>query len=505
MSTEIQAGLNDIQFRRGTAENIKKFRGKLGSFAFTTDDHMRLVIFDGNTLGGASRVALLESADFTCTPTVPSVSADDLEDIPDNAVLNIADTRKVMAALGEDVLAEKIDHTLELEEADLNTFNTDGFYHVINASNAPSGTQGYLLIFSKGSTYAQYWVTSKLKSGKLIPEMYMRLQGTDTTEWCKYISSSELNIDDIAYLSSNNIFYKDVEIRGELTGPTIEGKLDHTIKSTVPDLDLMLEDGLFYFNSSSAVANAPESVTEFFLHVRTCETVTVQEVLLLQGKVYFRNNKNGTFSEWKVQEINLPDATDTKPGIVKISDLPVQGASSTAFSAHGAYEFDQRIQTNYNQSQANQEAITALVAHAEKCVTTVIIPDAANEYMVEELEVKSGTVTFPAASVDTFGLSRPATKDEVIYKTDRDVFITPSVYRDTVDPIVEEGIKTAFGIEDISGSAVEAVVDKVLADSEFIKGVTETVSKTSTKVKVMSNAEFNPEMVEDNTLYLISE
>lgn len=374
MATEIQPTLNDIQFRRITKELLPRFRGKLGSFAFVTDDKMRMVVFDGKTLGGASQVALLNSADFTVNPTVPNL--ENLEDIPDETILNVHDIKEVITNTSEETNSNKIDHTILKETGDLNTETEDGFYHILNASNTPDGNDGYLLVYANGSTLTQIWITSKNADSGKIPEVYVRLKGDVSTSWFKIITSAELNIDDLAYLSKDNTFYQNIEIQGELTGPTIERKIDHTSKSTVANLDLLKEDGFFYISSSSSITNSPDNARELFVHVRSLDGLIMQEALLLDGRLYFRNNKSGTFSSWISQSstVEIVHATDSTFGIVKISDTPKSGDNETALSVGGAFTINENAnQAKQDAEQAKQDASDAkqTAESLEKEISTI--------------------------------------------------------------------------------------------------------------------------------------
>lgn len=502
MSTEINATINDIQFRRISSDNLTRFRGKLGSFAFITDDHMRLVAFDGSTLGGASKVALLNSADFTITPTAPNV--EDLSSVDDSAILNIHDVKEVLSDLGEDVLANKLDHTIVKDSSDIDSEVKDGFYFITNGTNTPYNSSGYLLVHSGNDSVAQIWITYKENEDIITPEIYIRFFGNKQTAWYKYLTSADLNVDDLAKLSSDNIFYKNIEIKGELTGPTIDSKLNHTIKSSVTDLDLVLEDGLYYFNSISPILHTPSGVKEFFLHVHSCENIVLQEMILIKGKILFRNNKSGSFTEWIDQQIDIPDATASVAGIVKISDLPVSGDNTTAFSVGGAYVFSSKLDTVEKQAETNQEKITEISAKLDTVITDVKIADVTNPESFTKLEVVSGTVTLPLSSYTSFGVTRPATKDEAATFTSTTTFISPAILKETAPILIEDAFVNSSGSSG-GDTFITNVTNSIVESPSFSESVTELIKKEGLQAKVISSTEFNPENMEKNILYLITE
>lgn len=445
---------NDISGRRTDATHkIEDFVGVVAQSVVDVNDNYRLHIMDGTNRGGHP-VAMLDSDnEFKNSIAIPDIEDLAYADEDNNSkVANIGDTKKLINEKVDTGLKTKIDHTIAKDGVDVNELISDGIYYVTNGTNTANLSSGMLHVYANGTTIVQVWLECLSEDPKVVHvyHRYKSIDLSDFTSWFRVLNTKDVDINNVAYINKentfteNNTFTSDVHIDGDLTGKTIESKLDHSKAITAESADTLLEDGIFLINSS--MGDLPdEAVLPAYIHIFSDDNFILQALYSINGYIYLRAKSGDSFSQWSGGDVDFPIASLDKAGIVQLTNIISAVDESKAITpkaVHGVYSLATSAKT---QAEANQEAITNLVSNVNliegKYINTVNIPSGVDGSPTVELPVLSNTITIAKADTNVWGLTRAASINEVASGSSNYTFISPATLGGAIDNKVDEAVK----------------------------------------------------------------
>lgn len=504
---------NDVSQRRTDKDHpLEQFKGVEAQLVVDTNDNYRIAVMDGKQLGGIAHVALLESAPFKRHPTTKITK--DLDKLEYNMLVAKSEVEMLIKKeLGlddpalnpdgtvtiQDLLANKIDHTKQAIN-DLNTLTDDGFYYVLEAVGAPEPVKGYVHVISdKTKTDCHYQFFYNIEADDTKVWVRKHLREDSWSEWKQGLYLKDVNT--VVLTTKQNVFLEDavfkknVTIEGELSSPSLDAKADHTTSSVVTDLDLLTQDGTFYYDGLVNVLNKPlDGITDFFISVMSMEKEAVYQVLfgINRSGFYLRRKPvSGMWTTWsKVDGLDdIPDASLTTKGLVQLTS-EISDREDFAITPKAVRFVLNKANRALINAEANEKTITDLVANLGTIIKSITIPNSENSSDYDELEIdKNGKIRLPLAAPSSWGLARPASAIEV--NTFRDViaFVTPALLKSCL--ITElEGLLSKVLDEansDVVIKIVENVSESLVTDKEFIQELLSTKTATNAVKEIINN------------------
>lgn len=504
---------NDVSQRRTDKDHpLEQFKGVDAQLVVDTNDNYRIAVMNGKTLGGVAHVALLESAPFKRHPTTATTS--DLNAIKPNMLVAKSEVEAIIRKqLGlndstsnpdedvtlNDLLNGKIDHTKPAERNNLDELVEDGFYSVLESAHAPANIKGYVHVIAdkdRDCLY-QFFFGDTASS----PRIWVRKRLFSTGAWSTWFEGIYLeNVNTLVLTDKANtfiddaIFKKNVRIEGDLISPTLEAKADHTKTSVIDDLNILINDGGFYYDGSFGVSNKPDStMVEFFVFVLSQNSAVYQIVYgVNKSGIWFRRKPNSsTWSEWEQNAgSETLDATLDRKGIVQLTSV-INNNETMAITPKAVDYVLRKANAALVNAEANEKTITELAANIGTIIKEITIPNSENSTDYDSLEVDdNGVVRLPLASPSHWGLARPATAKEMQEGKDIVAFVTPNLIEANLTDKVEEVLDKVLGGGGSGGDSGSTIIDNIANNitnnenfiNDFVTNekVTETIKKTVT-------------------------